>query len=243
MGVLATLEDAGIPIDVVAGTSGGALVGALYCAGLRAADLSRVAARTGWWQLASPVWPSRGFISFDPLERWLIRLIGDATFADLRMPFAVMATDIDRGEPVMLRSGRVAPAVRASSSVPGLVTPAFIDGHRLVDGGISDNVPVHAAHELGAQFVIGVDVFAHVVRPRLGPLGYGIAAIEVMVRQSGGGTRRADLLITPVLAGVSYVRMQSAHLIELGRRAAEAALPALRVLLSLPAPASISATP
>ncbi|MFQ5578460.1 MAG: patatin-like phospholipase family protein [Anaerolineae bacterium] len=232
LGVLAALEAAGIGVDCVAGSSAGALVGALYCAGLSVAKITELAAATGWRNVAGLTWPGRGFVSFAKMEAWLVKTLGDLRFADLKRPLAVVATDLERGRPVMFTAGRLAPTVRASCSVPGFVTPVELEGRLLGDGGVSNNLPVSAVRELGADYVIGVDLFIPVVRRRLGPFGFGLAAIETLVRRSGGGVDAADCLISPALAGVSYFSTShNEQLIALGKSATRQVLPAIQAAL------------
>jgi NTE family protein len=233
LGVLTVLEREGISVDYVAGASVGAVVGAAYCAGLGVQQLKAISAQLGWRKIASPTWPIQGFVSFAKLERWLVDLLGDLTFADLATTFAVVATDAENGTPVVLREGRLAPAVRASCSVPGIVPPVKMNGRLLVDGGVSDNLPVATVRGLGADYVIGVDICRPLMRPRRGPLGIGFAALETLVRRAGGGIETTDCLISPDLAGFSYVRFsQREELITRGIRAAEAKLPRLRSALT-----------
>jgi NTE family protein len=229
VGVLAVLEREHIPIASVAGASAGALVGALYCGGLGPQDMEQAMTRFGWRQLARPAFSRRGLVSFEPLERWLISMIGDVTFAELRRPLAVVATDLLTGLPRVLCEGRVAPAVRASCSVPGAVVPLERDGQLLVDGCIADTIPVGAARTLGADYVIGVDIFGAVQpRPRnLVAMAFG--ALEHLLRRAGGGTTQADCLIAPDLHGIGYIGFKRTHeTAERGAQAAEAALPKLR---------------
>jgi NTE family protein len=211
-------------------------VGALYCAGLRLPEMETVLQQFGWRHIARPVLSRQGFVSFEPLERWLAGMIGDVTFAELRCPLAVVATDLVTGLPVVIREGRVAPAVRASCTLPGVVVPLEREGRWLVDGCVANSVPGTAARELGADYVIGVDLFASAAaRPR-GPLRIGVAALEHLLRRSGGGLETVDCLISPELGGVSYVGFaRSVEAAARGARAAEAQLPALRAAL-LPGP-------
>lgn len=233
LGVLTVLEREGISIDCVAGASVGAVVGAAYCAGLGAQQLTVISAQLGWRKIASPTWPIQGFVSFAKLERWLVDLLGDLDFADLAIPFAVVATDAASGAPVVLKEERLAPAVRASCSVPGIVPPVKMNGRLLVDGGVSDNLPVATVRALGADYVIGVDICRPLIRPRRGPLGIGFAALETLVQRVGGGIETTDCLISPDLGGFSYVRFsQREELINRGIRAAEAKLPLLRSALT-----------
>ena len=230
VGVLAVLEREGIPFDYVVGASAGALIGSAYCAGIEIQRLREFALKMRWRDLASPVWPRQGFVSFAKMERWLIELMGDVTFADLKLPFAVVATNMKTGEPVVLKEGRIAPAVRASCSVPGFVVPAELNGRILGDGSVSYNLPVAPAREMGADYVIGVQLFTPSLGWGWGPLGYGVTAIEILIHQSNTGLSTPDCLIAPDLAGVNYLDLsKGAELIALGERAAEAQLPVIRL--------------
>jgi NTE family protein len=232
IGVLSVLERVGIPIDCVSGTSAGSLMGAVYCAGWSLDRIREEARLIRWHQLASPVWPSRGLVSFDKLERWLVGKLGDITFADLKIPYAAVATDLSSFEPVALCEGRLAPAVRASCSFPGLVTPLELNGRLLCDGFVSNSVPVSAVRAMGADYVIGVDILAPAIRPRWGALGYAVAGVEIMSQKAGQGHQTADCLISPDLAGVSYLRLDYQKLTALGERAAEEKLPVILGALS-----------
>jgi len=233
IGVIAVLEEAGVPIDCVAGTSMGAIIGASYCAGLTVDELKANAARAGWWNISRPLPTANGLITFNRLERWLEDTIGEYDVGDLAIPFAAVASDLVSGERVILSRGRLCTAVRASSSVPGFAHPVELDGRLLVDGGITDNVPADVARLLGADYVIGVDVFAHVLRRRLGPLGFGVAAIETMVRHAGRGDAECDCLIVPPMEGRSYFHFsQHEQFIALGEEAARRQLPAILAALA-----------
>lgn len=233
IGVLSVLEEAGVPIDCIAGTSMGAIIGASYCAGLEISALRDIAARTGWWQVSRPLLSAGGFVTFMRLEEWLIDNIGEFDVCDLAIPFAAVASDLVSGERVVLSRGRLCTAVRASSSVPGFAHPVELDGRMLVDGGITDNVPADVARLLGADYVIGVDVFAHVLRRRLGPLGFGVAAIETMVRHAGRGDAECDCLIVPPMEGRSYFHFSHhEQFIALGEEAARRQLPAIKAALA-----------
>lgn len=228
IGVLSTLVRNRVPIDCVTGCSAGAILGAAFCASMSMRQIRALAPYISWRRLATPVKSEAGFLSFDKLERWLVMLLGDLDFGDLRLPFAVVTMDMVNGERVIIRDGRIARAVRASCSIPGIITPVMIDGRLLGDGGVVDNLPVDAARELGADFVIGVDVFEPFYSRARGPLGKGLTAIETLVRNSGGGVGRADFLITPKTAGKTYVRFSHyQELIALGEAAAESSLPCL----------------
>ena len=232
IGILAVLEREGIPIDCVAGVSAGSLVGSAYCAGLQISELRALACQTGWRTVAALTWPCQGLISFAKMEPFLENMLGELDIRDLSIPFAVVATDMRRGEQVILREGRLATAVRASCSVPGFVVPVEQDGRLLCDGGISDNLPVDAVREMGADYVIGVDLFVP-NKPKWGLLGMGAIAVETLVRQSGGGYKDADCLIVPDLSGQTYFRFSKAdEYIAIGEAAAEAAIDEIKAELA-----------
>jgi NTE family protein len=235
VGVLKVLQREQIPVACVSGASAGALVAALFCAGLRLSELEQALKRFGWRHIARPVFSRLGLISFEPMERWLASMIGDVTFAELRWPLAIVASDLESGLPVVLREGRVAPAVRASCTLPGVVVPLERDGRRLVDGCIANSVPVEAARQLGADYVIGVNLFGTVARRANSAPRIGVAALEHLLRRSGGGLEAADCLISPDLGSVSYVRFaRSTEAARCGAAASEAQLPALRAALGAP---------
>jgi NTE family protein len=232
IGVLEVLERHAIPLHCVTGASVGSLVGSAYCAGLSLAEIRAMALRLHWWDLGALTWPRRGLLSFRKLEALLIRTRGDLTFDQLHRPFAVAATDMETGAPVMLHTGRVAPAVHASCAVPGVIAPVEIDGRLLGDGNFSDSIPVRAARTLGANYVIGVDIMPPRLRRRLGPPGYLMAAIEILIQRAGDGLVEADCLIQPALSGATYLRFSKAHqLIALGAQAAEAQIPRIKQAL------------
>lgn len=232
IGVLIALERAGIPIDCIAGASAGSIIGAAYCAGLEVEQLRQMALKTGWREVARIAWSRKGLISFAKMEPFIEEMVGELDIRDLSIPFAAVATDICKAERVILREGRLATAVRASCSVPGFITPVEVNGRLLCDGGVSDNLPVDAVREMGADYVIGVDLFVP-GQPRWGMLGMGAIAFQTLVRQAGGGYKDADCLIVPDLSGCTYVRFSRAEeYIALGEAAAEAILPQIECELA-----------
>lgn len=234
VGVLSVLEDAGMPLDIIAGSSAGAIIGALYCGGLSPAELTSIATRIGWRDVARPVWPRDSFVTFQPLEELLLTLLGNVTFADLERPFAAVAVDVRSGQELILAEGNVAAAVHASCAVPGLVRPRCIDGRLLGDGGVINNLPASVPRQMGAEYVIGVDVMQPSFRRSWGPLGPGLAALELLVAHAGRGEESVDCLIRPALAGMSYLRLsQGEKLIRLGAEAARDTLPAIATALAL----------
>ena len=221
IGVLNVLAQQGVPIDHVAGVSAGSIVGAAFCAGVPLEQLNELALRIGWRRMARLVWPRRGFVSFKKLERFLIDLIGDVEFHQLKIPFAVVVTDLLSGEPLVLQEGRVATAVHASCAVPGFVEPVERAGRLLGDGGVACNLPGQQVRALGADYVIGVDLMQPHLRRRMGPWRFGAMALETLIQRSGGGLESVDCLIQPALAGFNSLTFgRAAYLIEQGESAA-----------------------
>jgi NTE family protein len=240
LGVLRVLEREKIPIDVIAGVSAGSVVGALYCAGIKLDDMVYAMGDFNWLKIAGLTRPIHGLFSFEKLERFLTQWIGDVWFSELPKPFAVGTTDLLTGRPITFTTGRVATLVRASCSIPGLVVPLEYGPYWLVDGGISCNLPSHAARALGADVVIGVDLLKPYVRKNLGVPGIGSTALEIMIRHSGGGLDGAEVALSPALDNKTYSRFSRAQeMIALGEEAAEAALPLIRRVVgqaAVPAP-------
>jgi NTE family protein len=235
VGVLRVLEQAGIPIDCIAGTSVGSLVGAAWAAGMRSEQLTEIALGFRWRNIARFVWPRQGFISFDKLERYIIGIAGDLTFADLEIPYAAVAADLATDEAVVLQEGRIAPAVHASCSVPGIVTPVEVDGRPLVDGGVANNLPISVARDLGAEVVIAVGLAGPSgIRPQDGPLQLGLKALECLLLRASDDPSTADVYLPiPIQGYASLVRVSARHrFIALGRQVAEAALEEIQAAVS-----------
>ncbi|HSR33149.1 MAG TPA: patatin-like phospholipase family protein [Anaerolineae bacterium] len=233
VGVIRVLEREGIPIDCVAGTSVGSLVGAAYAAGIRGHSLLEMALSVRWREIARFSWPRQGFISFDRLESYLVNLLGDLTFADLDLPYAAVTADLATGEQVVLKEGRVARAVRASCSVPGLVIPVEVNGRLLVDGGVINNLPISVVRALGADVVIAVGLGAPPGTYPKNPLEMATAALDSLLMHAADDPATADVhLPIPVHGFSSLVRTSHRHrYVSLGQQTAERALPAIKASL------------
>lgn len=167
LGVLKAFREADIPIDVIAGTSMGAVVGAAYASGYRIDELIDMALEMRWRRLlglADPKIPRQGVIAGNRLERYFDTLTGGREFNQLEKPLIVVATDIATGEEVHINSGPVARALRASTAVPGIFCPVRSGRRLLVDGTITAPVPAEAAGAAGAAWVVAVDVCSPVDR-------------------------------------------------------------------------------
>ncbi|MFO7545054.1 MAG: patatin-like phospholipase family protein [Trueperaceae bacterium] len=156
IGALRVLERAGASFDVISGTSMGAILGALYAAGYRAADLYQLASTTTWREVVD-LSLKTGVFKGDRLQAFLAEHL-PATFEELEVPMAVTVTDIESGEGLVLTEGDLVRAVRASSSFPGAFEPIELSGRTVADGGIVNNLPVAAATYLGANRTVASDV-------------------------------------------------------------------------------------
>ena len=162
VGVIQALEAYHIPIDMIAGTSIGSVIGSLYAAGasidqLEEAALSMKKSKT--FSLIDPTLPHSGLISGKKIEKMLNGLaLKGKTFDDLRIPFAAVATDVESGVEVILNQGKLIDAVRASISIPGIFTPVKYQDYYLVDGGVVDPVPVDVLQKMGADIIIAVSL-------------------------------------------------------------------------------------
>lgn len=158
IGVLKALKKANIPIDFIAGTSVGAIIGAAYASGLEPEEIEKAVLNLDWNYLFSFTVPRYGIITTDNMRRVMQNLTKNQTFNQTKIPLRVIAADITKGRRVVFKDGSIAEAVMASISIPGLFPPVQHKGHELVDGGIVDPVPVNEVREMGADVVIAVDL-------------------------------------------------------------------------------------
>ncbi len=238
VGVLSVLEREGIRPDVVAGTSIGAIVGAGVAAGVSAAEMLGYFETARWRNLAKPSWGSKlSLFDTGPLGALLERITEAATFDQLALPFAAVASDILRGTPFVFTTGPLREALVASSAIPGLFEPVRFDGRLLVDGGLTDNLPIEAVHDLGATLIVAVDIMPPLdgsyepkdVRDML------LLSWNTMERSTTSTPARADIVITPDVVRVSLSDFSQVPIAyDAGIRAAESVLPELRRLLHLP---------
>jgi NTE family protein len=158
VGVIKALEARGIHPDIVAGTSAGSFVAALYAAGYHGLDLQRVALQFEQSSITDWSLPSRGLFKGQALQDFVNREVQQRSIEMLPRKLGVVATDLGSGEMMVFERGNVGMAVRASSSVPGVFQPVAIGGHEYVDGGLVSPVPARAARRMGADVVIAVDI-------------------------------------------------------------------------------------
>lgn len=158
LGVIKVLKDEGIPIHLIAGSSMGALVGSFYGAGIDMDRLYKLSTAFKRKYFLDFTVPKMGFIAGKKVKEFIKVFTHGKNIEDLTIPLGIVATDLLTGEKVVFKNGPVADAVRASISIPGIFVPEKNNGRILVDGGVSDRVPVSVAKEMGADIVIAVDV-------------------------------------------------------------------------------------
>ena len=156
VGVIKALLEAGIPIDYIAGTSGGAIVATAFASGAPIREMEKIATSMNWWKLASIRLSRLGFVSSEPIEKFMEGILPGARFESLPKPCVVTVTDLITGQCRRFRSGPVARVVRASCGIPQIYSPVLIDGKYYVDGGLSEYLPSPSVRSLGNQFTIGV---------------------------------------------------------------------------------------
>jgi NTE family protein len=261
VGVIQVLEEHGIPVHAIAGSSMGAYVGALWAAGKTGQDLQNLAAEipTRWalFRLLDPaIPPFRGLFRGNRLRARLDEDLLGATFADLKKEFYVTAADIASHELHVINSGSVALAVHASAAVPGLCVPVTIGGRELVDGGVVDPVPVDVLRDAGCDLIISSSVVPSPAEVNAGMEGVGHLPrgwlskwnpfsagnlIDILRRSITSAQIRtasmsecfADIVLRPHTAGTQWHDYHHwRHYIDLGRAAAEEKLTDLVELIA-----------
>jgi NTE family protein len=162
IGVLKALEARNIAIDIVAGTSAGSVVGALYASGMNAFEINKLALTMDEASISDWAMPfrTRGLLQGIALQNYLNKTLDNRPIEKMAKPLGVVATDLRNGQPILFQRGNTGVAVRASCSVPSIFEPVRIGDHEYVDGGLVSPVPAAFAHKMGADFVIAVDISA-----------------------------------------------------------------------------------
>src|SRR5690349_11708714 len=233
IGVIRVLREAGIPIDCVAGTSVGSLIGAAYCGGASLEDMEKIGSVTtfadfGRW---TPSW--LGLATNQRMEKYLARFTPVKTFEELRTPLAIATTDITAGVSVYYSHGPIVPPLRASCAYPGLFVPIQFEGRTLVDGFLTAPVPVEGALLLGADVVIAIYLEAgNLENPRT--VADVISRSFNIIQRHGdiAWRQQADVIIEPDVKPFVWDDFTRAkELAEAGEAATEAALPDIRAAL------------
>jgi len=246
VGVLEVLEKEGILIDMIAGTSAGALIGALYAQGKDAGQIKNLVidmVSRKFFFLADLTLLIKGRKIKDQMRL----IIGDVEFSDLKMPFACVATDIGTGDEVIIKHGSVLEGIRASASIPVIFPIVKWEGRYLVDGGLVNPVPVGVLREMGADFIIAVNVIPD-IRDRVQqaskeqkepkePNIFNVIMRTIHIvnyRAVRSSLEGADLVIEPDEAHIGFGDFHRAQECFLqGELAAQAAIPEIKKLLRI----------
>lgn len=234
IGVLRVLRSEDIPIDCVAGTSVGALIGAAYCAGASLDDMQRIGESTtfadfGRW---TPSW--LGLATNLRMEKYFARLTPKTTFEQLETPFAIAASDITAGVSVYYTTGPIVPPLRASCAYPGLFVPIQYEGRTLVDGFLTAPVPVEGALLLGADIVIAVYLEAGSNETPRTAADVISRSFNIIQRHADLAWRQqADVIIEPDVHPFVWDDFtKTREMVAVGEAAARAALPHIRAVLN-----------
>src|SRR6267154_4521501 len=234
IGVLRVLREAGIPIDCVAGTSVGALIGTAYCAGTPLEDMEAIGRTTSFADFGrwTPSW--LGLATNQRMEKYLERLTAAKTFEELKTPLAISTSDINEGITVYYTSGSLAQPLRASCAYPALFVPIQYDGRTLVDGFLTAPVPVEGALLLGADVVIAIYLEAGNLEDPRTVADVISRSFNIIARHGDIAWRQqADIIIEPDVKSFVWDDFTRTNdLIAVGKAATQAALPEIKALLS-----------
>ena len=235
IGVIQVLEEQGIKVDLVAGTSAGSLVAALYASGLSGREMASLAENMDEGAITDWAFPTRGLIRGEALARYVREKTGAKLIEQMKLPLGIVATDLADGSGILFRRGDAGAAVRASSSVPAMFQPVKIGNREYVDGGLVAPVPVRYARQMGAELVIAVDISSPPEeKPGTDAIRMLLQTFSIMGRSINNfELRDADLVIRPKLDGVGSADFGARkRAVQAGREAALAALPQLRAKIS-----------
>jgi NTE family protein len=247
IGVIKALEAQGIVPDIVVGTSAGSVVGALYASGYNGFALQKIALEMDEATISDWALPffnkSSGVLKGEALQAYVNKAVHNQPIEKLKIPFGAVATDLKSGQPILFRRGNTGQAVRASSSVPGVFQPVNIGGRTYVDGGLVAPVPVRYAKEMGAEFVIAVNISSAAKGQATD------SSVDVMMQTfnimgqsiNENLLREADVVITPPLGTMGSADFNGRNLAVLaGEQAASQVMAQLKAKLkaaqSRPAP-------
>jgi len=238
VGVLKVLEEEGIPVDIVAGTSVGAVIAAMYACGISIKEMTEIAALVRFNSFARWTVSRFGFCSNDRMVPFLKKLLTCRTFEELKRPLAVCATDFITGEPVTFTSGPLVDAIRASCTYPGMFPPVQVNGRLLVDGLLAHPVPAEPLRDLGAQRVIGVYLSAHWVAAQ-GPRHIfdvvGQCFSIAQAKMCDQWKQKTDVTLEPNVEGIAYDAFERApELIRAGEQAARAVVGEIKKWITAP---------
>lgn len=202
IGVLKALEEQDIKIDYISGTSIGAFVASLYAFGKSWQDIKEISEEMKWIDISGVSLSKYGLLNNKKMGHLFHEILGDVNIKDAQIPLAIVAANAANGEKMVFTEGKLSDAIMASTAIPGIFQPVEFKDHLLVDGGVIENVPIRTCRDLGANYVIGVDLNAkhqydkphHIIDVILNSFHF------IMQQNAALQTQYADLLIKPDLS-------------------------------------------
>lgn len=238
VGVIKLLEESGIPIDYIAGTSAGSIVGAALASGMSVDEIIEMSKQITWPRMAGISYSPKGMFSNLPMGRFIEQHFPIKRFEDLKIPFAAIACDLETGDEIVFKeTGDIATAVRASCAIPGAFAPvAGEDGRLLIDGGVVAPMPANAVRSLGADIVIAIDLLNSGSTFTSSPwtlLGVFIQSAMMIVRTAAKQQHyHADIVIVPKIAHLRMDQISKRdEFIRLGEEAAREKIEQIRELI------------
>lgn len=236
-GILGVLEEEGIEIDYIAGTSIGSLLGGFYASGITVKEMRDIILNTKWKTLFSLLDPKldQGLMSGKKVQKFLQDYLGEMRFEDCKISCSVVCTNVKTGECVIFDKGSMARAIRASISIPLVFKPVEIEGMTLVDGMISKPVPVDVVRRMGADVVIAVNLDNHYLRNE-GYLGFsGLADNSMAIMRYHLArlcSEGADVVVSPEIGRTHWHQFtEGKRLIRAGEEAMREKMPELKKIL------------
>lgn len=231
IGALKALTEHHIPIDCISGTSAGSIVAACFAFGMPLEQMIEMTRNLNWKKFSRLTYSRLGYHSNKPMGAFLTDVLGDVNIEDAKIPLAIVATNIETHRMVTLRSGSLREAVRASTCIPGFFTPVEIDGALLVDGGLTENLPISALEEMGATMKIGINLVARPMpfRPKNLTDIINASFTILSLHRDRDLPRRTDVLIEPDLNQFDSSKFKNIDdMFEEGYQAALKAIPAIK---------------
>jgi NTE family protein len=235
VGVIKALAQADVRIDCVAGTSGGSIVAVLLAAGKSPEEIQELALGVKWKELAKVTVPRLGFLSSQRIAEFVVDALGDIEFSDLKVPCAIVATNLETGARRVFTTGSVAMAVRASCSIPQIFSPVEINGELYIDGGIVEYLPIQALAAYRPLVTLGVNLGAkrdYVRRPKH-IIQLIMQITSVIARQNVARSEvLASYIIRPDLSGYSPFTLKHAdEMVQIGYEEMTRHMPSFMALL------------
>jgi len=240
IGVIKVLEKNNIPIDFIAGSSIGAMIGGFYAATKNIKEIEEIALNANWRQILSLIDPSfrQGLVGGKKIKEFIENYINKISFKKLKIPLSVIATDLKNGNPVIIKKGEVALAIRASISFPLIFRPVKYGHKLLADGGLSLPVPVDVIRNMGAELIIAVNLDAGPLTNKRNKIKFGfyrIADNSINILRhhlASCNIKNADLIINPKLGEVYWNKfLDGKDIILAGEKAMKKNMPELKKLI------------